>query len=92
VDLVDQSDAAPFLLLVDEHSAPVEGNEAHGFVQLIPAIAAFRSQHIPGQALGVDTDQDGILKVEIAGDQGNGFLSGHGIAKTIDREFPEAGG
>ena len=57
VDFVDESDAAAFLLLINQHAGLRFGDEAHGRMQLIAAIAALGGKHISGQALGVDSNE-----------------------------------
>ena len=41
VDLVGQADPASFLLLIDQNPEPGFGDDAHGFMQLVAAIASF---------------------------------------------------
>ncbi len=61
-------------------------------MKLIAAVAAVRGERIPRQALGVDANQGGGFRARIPRDERDGLLAGFRVAKTVDREFPEARG
>ena len=69
VDFVDEPDAASFLAQVDQDPSACLGDLLHGRVQLLAAVAAFRSEDIAGQALGMDAHQHGFFRRDIAHDQ-----------------------
>ena len=59
-NLVHQSNAASFLLHVDQHAAPLLLNHLHGLVQLFAAVAAQRTEDVAGGARRVHTHHDGL--------------------------------
>jgi hypothetical protein len=50
-----QSDTAPFLMLVNQHTASLRGNGSHRQFQLVSAVAAEGSEHVASEALRMDT-------------------------------------
>jgi hypothetical protein len=56
-ELRGESDAAPFLMFVNQQTAPLTGDGSHRKFQLVPTIATKRSKHVTGKALRVDTQE-----------------------------------
>src|SRR5579885_3738687 len=54
---VQQTDAAPFLMLVDEQSASFPGNPLQGNLELRAAIATQAVEYIAGETLGVNAHE-----------------------------------
>src|SRR6185437_13958662 len=61
LELVQQTDAAPFLIEIYDDTAPFRLDHRHRSVQLPAAIAAQRVEHVPGEALGVHSDEHARL-------------------------------
>ena len=59
-DFVEEADAAPFLIEVQQHATSLVLDHLHGVMQLVAAVAAQRAQHIGGQATGMHPHQNGI--------------------------------
>ena len=61
-ELVGEPDAAALVAAqVDDDAGALLGDEPQRLVQLRAAVAAQRSEDVPGQALGVDPDEDVAL-------------------------------
>jgi len=52
-----QSDPAPFLLFVNQHTAPGLGDHGKGHFKLLPAVATQRAEDVSGKALRVHAHQ-----------------------------------
>src|SRR5579859_5272456 len=52
-----QAYPAPFLLLVDQETAPFRGDRSHREFQLVAAVATERSQDVTCNALGVNPNK-----------------------------------
>ena len=63
---IDDPDAAAFLLLIDDGSAPFGFDHFHRLVELRPAIAFDRTKNISGQALRMDADKRGNVGTQVA--------------------------
>src|SRR2546422_10825302 len=65
-DLVGEADAAPLLVEVDD-DAPAGGRDLlERLAELIAAVAAFGAEDVPGQALGVQADEDVPFALHVA--------------------------
>ena len=62
-----------------------------GLVQLRPAIAAFRGKDVAGQAFAMDADQGGLVRIDIAFDEGKMVTIVHRRAKQMQLEIPIVG-
>src|SRR6185369_16302408 len=69
LELVQQTDAPPFLVEVDDHAASVSGDHAHRFVQLPPAVTAQRVEDVAGETLRVHAGHDVLAVADLAVDQ-----------------------
>jgi hypothetical protein len=58
---------------VEHHAAALGGHRPQSRPQLPAAVAAQRTEHVAGQALGVDTDQHILAVAEVAADEGDVF-------------------
>ncbi len=67
LELVRQADPAALLAQVHQDAALLRGQHLHGLVELHPAVAPLGAEDVPGQALGMDPDEDFIV------DGGAGF-------------------
>lgn len=56
-DLVDDTDASAFLLLIDDSSAAFRLDHPHCLVELRPAVAFDRAENVAGQALRMYPDE-----------------------------------
>ena len=56
-EFVEQSNAAPFLMLVDQQAAAFFGNQVERELQLRAAVAAEAMEDIAGEALGVNANK-----------------------------------
>ena len=69
-ELVQQADPAALVPADVEHdAATLGGHRVQGRVQLRSAVTAQRTQHVAGQALGVDPDQNVLAVTDVAVDQ-----------------------
>ena len=57
LELVEQSDAAAFLVEIDDHAPALGGDHLHRPVQLPSAVAAQRMEDVAGETLGVHAHQ-----------------------------------
>ncbi len=73
LQLGHQPDAAPFLLLVDQHPGAQFGDHGKRHLQLLTAIAAYRCENVAGEALGMDAYQR-RRRGHVSHDQGDGFF------------------
>ena len=67
--LIHQPDAAAFLKLVNYNAAPTLANRIQRKVQLLTAIASLRPENIPGQTLGMDTNQRRVVGCQFSHDE-----------------------
>jgi hypothetical protein len=105
-ELGHESDAAAFLLLVDQDAGALFDDAIHGELELLAAVAAQRAEDVAGQALGVDADQRrrGVNVAMHEGDAAFDATECNGIAgtaglglgdhtfKAVDAEMSPAGG
>src|SRR5688572_14945490 len=56
-NLINDADAATFLLLINNCAAPFPLDQFHCFAKLLTAVALGRSKHVARQTLGMNTDQ-----------------------------------
>jgi hypothetical protein len=77
--LLRQTDTPAFLAKVEYHSLPLLGDELHGSLKLLTAIAALGAEDVPGKALRVHPDHYLFLVVNIAVDQGEMLLVVHAV-------------
>ncbi len=92
-DFVEQTDAAAFLLFVDHQAAAFGGDGFQGEFKLGAAIAAQAVKDVAGEALGMDADQNGFGRGQIAHHDGDRFLAAaFGCAlETMNPEMAELG-
>jgi len=88
--LFNQADAAPLLPQVNEDAGVDTPQVLQGMSELIPAIAATRTEDIAGQAFGVHPDRNAGLMPRITLDQGEVLLAV--LRVKIEGEIPEARG
>ncbi len=90
-DLVEQTDASPFLTYIEQDAAACLGDVLQGGLQLEAAVAAQAEQGIPGQALGMDAPQYGLTVSDVAHHQRGMILASAGFLKTNQRESAPGG-
>src|SRR5579864_7495963 len=73
LQLRHQADAAPFLLLVNQHAGALFGDHRKRHLELLPAIAAQRREDVAGEALGMNADQR-RGREHVSHHQGDGLL------------------
>jgi len=73
-NLVDDPDAATFLLLVDDRSPAFLLNHLHSPVELAPAIAFGRAKDVAGQTLRVDANKRWHLASHLSFKEDNKFF------------------
>ncbi len=56
-DLVEQADAAPFLIQIEQDPAPFLLNHVHRLMELVAAVAPDGAQHIGRQTTGMHADE-----------------------------------
>ncbi len=83
LDLVGQTDAAPFLPHVQEHSTSGFLDHLERSVHLFTAIAAHRTEDVAGQALRVHADQDRFRARDVAADKRHVMIA---VQKTFVEE------
>ena len=91
MELVDQADAAPLLLLIDQGPGAGLRDQAQGRLQLGPAVAAQRSEDVAGEALRVNAHQRRRVRPRVPGYQSHGLLAGVGVPEAVDGELSEGG-
>src|SRR4051812_32331816 len=69
LELVQETDAASFLIEIDNDAASIGGDHPHGFMQLPSAVAAQRVEDIAGQALRVHAHQYFLAVGDVAVDE-----------------------
>src|SRR5439155_12510316 len=65
-NLVEEPDPPPLVVEVEEDAALGAPDHREGGAQLVAAVAAQRAEHVAGEALGVEADEDGFGPVELA--------------------------
>ena len=73
-DLVDDTNAAAFLLLVNNHSATLFRNRLHRKVKLFAAITFCRMKNIAGQTLRVYPDRNRLIGSQVTFVNNNEFF------------------
>src|SRR6185295_19358574 len=68
-NLVDNSYAAPFLLLINDCAVAFGCNKPHGLVKLLAAIASDRAKHIACHTLRVNADEACAIRARNIFDQ-----------------------
>src|SRR5450631_1317889 len=98
-DLVAEPDAAPLLPEVDDEAGPFGGDPLERGVELLPAVALERPDHLGGPALGVDTAEHVAGAGDVAAhdrhvllDHGRLALGVRGVAINDQAEQPMRGG
>lgn len=92
---MQQPDTSPFVSAHVEHDATSGAlDHAHRGAELLAAVAASGTEHVSGEAFGVDPNQDVFspVVVDASGDQGDVFDSVDEAAVAMCGEFPELGG
>src|SRR5262249_41098509 len=75
-NLMGQPDAPPLIAAnVDQDSPAFGGQPVLGKSQLRPTVAAAGAEHVPGQALRVDTDQDVLAVADVTENGCDDFTS-----------------
>ena len=64
-----QADAPAFLPHIDHHAAPGFRHHAHGLMQLRPAIAAPRTEHVARETFAVNAHKHVLLPRDFAAHQ-----------------------
>src|SRR5207248_10639980 len=65
-DLVEEPDPPPLVVEIEEDAALGAPDHREGGAQLVAAVAAQRAEHVPGEALGVEADENRFGPVELA--------------------------
>ena len=66
LELVEQTDAAAFLIEIDDHAASLGGDHLHRLVELPAAVAAHRVEDVAGEALRVHADENVFAAGDVA--------------------------
>jgi hypothetical protein len=90
-DFVDDADAAPFLLLIDDDAGAFGLHEFHRAFELRAAIAFQRMKHIARQTLRVNAHERRFGGINFSFDERDEFLVTRGAAKACDFEAAEFG-
>src|SRR5690348_2976460 len=54
-DLIAEANPAPLLMEVNDHTCISLDNLPDGFLQLLPAVASARTEHVPGKTLRMES-------------------------------------
>ena len=73
-ELCHQTDAASFLLFVEQNACAVLGDHGECELKLLAAVAAEGMKDVAGEALGVNSD-DGRFAVNVAHDESHGAFN-----------------
>src|SRR4029079_6610401 len=68
-DLIDQTNAAPFLAQVNQNAKPPTADLGLSAFERFSAVAFERSEYLAGQALRMNSDRHAALAANIAHDQ-----------------------
>src|ERR1043166_2563001 len=68
-DLVGESDAAAFLIQIEQDAAALRGNELHRRLELRTTVASRGAEHIAGQARGMDTREHVLAAADLTADE-----------------------
>jgi len=90
--LVGQTYAAAFLAHVKDDALPFGLNHFHGMLELVAAVTAAAPENITGQAFGMHPDEDWIITLNLALDEGKVFQLIDGVVKGYGLEITEPGG
>jgi hypothetical protein len=82
--LVDQTDAAPFLRQIEQDTGSSLADLGDGAAQLVAAVAAQRAQQIAGETFGMQAGQHRLGGVGLADDDGQMFDAAIGRAERDD--------
>ena len=74
-DLLDQADAAALLGQVDQGADALVADHLQGHVELVAAVAPERVEQVAGEARGVQPDQRGLDRLEVAHDEGDRLVA-----------------
>src|SRR5205085_7577268 len=88
LQLVQESDAAPFLVEIHDHTASVSGDHAHRLVELPSTVAAQRMEYVAREALRVHAGHDVFAIAHFAVDERDMLVFVHVVA--IPDDFPLA--
>src|SRR5450830_1062866 len=91
LELVEQTDAAPFLRHVEENSALLLGDATECVIELLAAIAAQRVEDISSQAFLVDAHEHVLGPVHLSHHQRHVVLTGQRLAVGDGTELAEFG-
>ena len=89
LQFVQEPDAAPFLVEIDNHAAPFVRDEFHCGVQLPAAVAPCRMKDVAGEALRMHPREHVVMTMHIAEDQRNVFVVIDIVAVADDAELAE---
>src|SRR5262249_37725792 len=81
LQLVEEADAPSLLCHVEKYTAVLGRYAFERLFELLAAVAAKRVKHVPGEALGVDADEDVLRACDVTFDQGDVVLSGELLAE-----------
>ena len=65
-DLVEEADAAAFLIEIDDYAPPLPRDQLHGALELRPAVAALGPEHVARETFRVHPHQDARLAGHVA--------------------------
>ena len=86
--LVDQTDAPALLSHIQQNPPALSLNLFHGRIQLLSAVAAGGTKHIPGKALGMDTAKNIFPVADLAFYQRHMVLSRNIVDIAINLKIP----
>jgi len=87
-DLVRDSDPAPFLSEVEQGSLPGTPDLRQRRIELFPAVAPLRPEHVPRHALRVDANEDIGLAGDSPFDERDVFFAIDRADEGVDSEVP----
>src|SRR5262249_30622965 len=91
-NLVAESDAATLLAQVDDHAAAGAGDLVERALELLPAVALERAEHLARPAFGMHAAQDRRGIADVAPDYGDVFRFIMAVAVYNDPETAVPGG
>src|SRR5581483_619359 len=86
-NLIDDADAAPLLLLVNDHARPFVRNHAHCGMKLSPAVALDRAEHVARQTLRVNARECRAIRPRLPAHERDELLARGERAVADDAEL-----
>ena len=90
-ELVQEADSAAFLTHVQDDALPLGLDAGEGHLQLFAAVAQQRVEHVTGQALGVNADEDVLGAIDVSLHQRDVLFVGQELSIRDRLELPELG-